>query len=217
MAGMSQGRRWHVWIRRGIGLVTLVGLGLALWAGADLIYVSTDNETDYAAPADVILVLGCPSYEGNVPGPSFSACVQGRAHHAADLYKRGLAAHVITTGGLTGPAPSEAAALATVLKDDGVPAAAIVLEEQARDTIQNIQFSRAVMRAQGWHTAILVTEPNHIKRATLIAHDGGLIVFPSPAVATAGWQTPAARRDNLLRDARTLMDYQIRRLTGEQI
>jgi uncharacterized SAM-binding protein YcdF (DUF218 family) len=217
MAGISRPATWRTWAGRGIGLIGAALLGLALWAGADLLYVSTDNETDYAAPADVLLVLGCPSYEGNVPGPTFSACVQGRAHHAAALYQRGLAAHVITTGGLTGPAPSEAAALARVMEDDGVPAAAIVLEEQARDTVQNIQYSRAIMRAQGWQTAVLVTEPNHIKRAALIARDGGLRVLPSPAVATAGWQNPGARRSNLLRDARNLMDYQVRRLTGEQI
>jgi uncharacterized SAM-binding protein YcdF (DUF218 family) len=123
---------------------------------------------------------------------------------------------VITTGGLTGPAPSEAAALATIMEGEGVPAAAIVLEEQARSTVQNIQFSRALMQSHGWSTALLVTEPNHIKRAAVIARDGGLRVLPSPAVATAGWQTPEARRDNLLRDARALMTYQFQRLTGEQ-
>lgn len=217
MAGVNRGRGWLTWARRGIGLVVLGVLALALWAALDLAYVMTDNETDHVAPADVILVLGCPSYEGNVPGPAFSACIQGRAHHAAALYKQGWAAQVITSGGLTGPAPSEAAALATVMEGDGVPAAAIVLEDQAHDTVQNIQYSRALMQAHGWRTALLVTEPNHIKRAALIAHDGGLTVFLSPATATAGWQNPEARRTNLLRDARAVMMYQIRRLTGEDI
>src|SRR5437868_3518175 len=78
-------------------------LVMPIWFGADLLYVSTDNETDYAAPSDVIIVLGCPSYENNVISTTFSACVQARAHHAANLYRRGLASHIVPTGGLTGP------------------------------------------------------------------------------------------------------------------
>jgi uncharacterized SAM-binding protein YcdF (DUF218 family) len=163
-------------------------------------------------PADVIIVLGCPSYENNVLTTTFSACVQARAHHAADLYRRGLAPHIIPTGGLTGPPPSEAGAMGIILQGDDVPASAIILEEQARDTVQNIQYSRGIMREHGWKTAILVTEPHHIRRATLIARDGGLTVYPSPATDSAGWHTPEARRQNLLRDTRALMTYQLGRL-----
>src|SRR5207247_1331686 len=98
---------------------------------------------------------------------------------------------IIPSGGLTGPPPSEAGALAAVLESDGVPEGAITLEDQARDTVQNIQFSRAIMAAHGWRTAILVTEPHHIKRAMLIAQDAGLAVRASPATASPGWHTPA--------------------------
>jgi uncharacterized SAM-binding protein YcdF (DUF218 family) len=57
------------------------------------------------------------------------------------------------------------------------------------------------MREHGWRTAILVTEPHHIKRALVIARDAG-----------PGWHTPDAARHNLLGDARALMLYQLRRL-----
>jgi uncharacterized SAM-binding protein YcdF (DUF218 family) len=183
-----------------------------LWFALDLAYVATDNETDYAAPADAIIVLGCPSYESNIVSATFSACVQARAHHAARLYQRGLADHIVPTGGLTGPPPSEAAAVAQVMQADGVPPSAITLEEQARDTVQNVQFSRAIMRAHGWRTAILVTEPHHIKRAALVARDAGLTIYPSPVTDSPGWRNPDARRQNVLRDARTLMRYQLGRL-----
>lgn len=198
--------------RIAVRLLVVVLLLLIVWPAADLAYVSTDNETDYAVPSDVIIVLGCPSYERNVISTTFSACVQARAHHAASLYQRGLAAHIIPTGGLTGPPPSEAAAMAQLMQKDGVPLAAIALEEQARDTVQNIQFSRRLMRDNGWRTAILVTEPHHIKRAALIARDAGLTITMSPATDSAGWHTPDARRDNLFRDARALLTYQFNRL-----
>ncbi len=193
-------------------LLMLVGLALVLWSSLVLVYVATDNVTDYAVPSDVIIVLGCPSYERNVVSTTFSACVQARAHHAARLYHRGLAEHIIPTGGFTGPPPSEAGAMSQVMQADGVPTSAITLEEQARNTVQNIQFSRAIMQANGWKTAILVTEPHHIKRAAFIARDAGLNITISPVTDSPGWNTPQARHLNLLGDARNLMLYQWGRL-----
>jgi len=201
-------------MRRLLWLPVAAALLLVLWFALDLIYVSTDNVTDYAAPSDVIVVLGCPTYENNVISTTFSACVQARARHAADLYAHGLAPHIIPTGGLTGPPPSEAAAMAGMLQAEGVPTAAITLEERAHDTIQNILYSQAIMQANGWRTAILVSEPNHIKRAALIARDAGLLFTISPVTDSPGWNTPEARYQNLFRDAHTLMSYQLNRLFG---
>ncbi|HEY0070719.1 MAG TPA: YdcF family protein [Chloroflexia bacterium] len=205
----------RVWRRVGrllAWLLVAAGVLLICWSGMVLAYVATDNVTDYAVPSDVIIVLGCPSYERNVLSTTFSACVQARAHHAARLYHRGLAEHIIPTGGFTGPPPSEAGAMSQVMQADGVPSSAIILEEQARSTVQNIQFSRALMREHGWETAILVTEPHHIKRAAVIARDAGLDISVSPVTDSLGWNTPDARHQNLLGDARNLMLYQWGRL-----
>jgi uncharacterized SAM-binding protein YcdF (DUF218 family) len=188
-------------------------LGLLVWLAGDFFYVIDECELDQARPSDVILVLGCPSLKDG----ALSACVQVRAHHAADLYKQGLARAIIPTGGVTGPGPSEAQAMAAVLQADGVPASAILLEDRARDTVENIRYSRALMQAHGWHSAILVTEPHHIKRGLLIARDGGLTVVPSPALASASWHVPAERAHNVLRDTLALMLYQVRRLVGRGV
>lgn len=199
---------------RFIWILTVIAVALLAWPVADLIYVSTGNVTDSAVASDVIIVLGCPSYENNVVSTTFSACVQARAHHAAHLYNQGLASHIIPTGGLTGPPPTEAAAMSTLLRADGVPTSAITLEGQALNTVQNIQYSRTIMRANNWRTAILVTEPNHIKRAALVAHDAGLTITLSPVTESPGWNTPDARYHNLWNDAHTLMSYQLSRLFG---
>jgi vancomycin permeability regulator SanA len=184
---------------------------LVLWAGNDLAYVSIGAEADYTAPADVILVLGCNVYS---PEGGPSVCIRARAGHAADLYKQGFAPYVIPSGGPTAQGPTEAAVMTRVLEDQGVPAAAIVPEEQAHNTIQNILYSQAIMRAHGWHSAILVSEPVHINRAALIARDAGLPVFPSPALDSANWQQPGLRLYNLGKDTVSLMLYQLKTLTG---
>lgn len=204
----------HTARRRSLRWRPLLGLGcllLALWAGNDLAYVSIGAETDYAAPADVILVLGCNVYaEGGGP----SICIRARAGHAATLYRQGFAPHIIPTGGPTEQGPTEAAVLTRVLEEDGVPADAIIPEAQARDTIQNILYSQAIMRAHDWHTAILVSEPFHVNRAALIARDAGLAVFPSPATDSANWQEFGPRLYHLSKDTASLMFYQLKVLTG---
>jgi uncharacterized SAM-binding protein YcdF (DUF218 family) len=192
----------------------LVGGGfvlLCLWAGGDLVFVANGAETDHAAPADVILVLGCNVY---APEGGPSPCMRARASHAAALYHQGLAHWVIPTGGPTDQGPTEAAVLTTVLEGADVPAAAIVPEDRALNTIQNIANSKVIMQARGWHTAILVTEPFHINRASLIARDDGLTVFPSPATDSVNWREPVLRVMNVGRDTVSLMFYQLKILTG---
>ncbi len=192
-------------------LVLVGSLFLLIWIVSDLAYVTIGAEADHAAPADVILVLGCSTYGGPPGGPS--PCIRARAEHAAALYREGLAAHVIASGGAE-DTRTEAAVIQGVLVGAGVPAIAIVLEDRSHDTIQNIYNSRTIMRAHGWQSADLVTEPYHINRATLIARDAGLTIFPSPAVDSPAWQTASLRRRKLAEDTLSLMLYQVKALAG---
>jgi uncharacterized SAM-binding protein YcdF (DUF218 family) len=181
-----------------------------MWLIGDLAYISTDSEHDYAQKCDVILVLGCNIGSLEQPSP----CMTARAAHAAELYRQGLAPYVLASGGPTHPETTEAAALARLLERDGVPRERVVLEDRSLNTIQNIRNSQAIMAEHGWHSAILVTEPFHIRRATLVAEDFGLKVWPSPAVRSPNWDSPLARTYTLTRDALSLMFYQAKALVG---
>jgi len=192
-------------------LAVLVSL-LTLWAFFDAVYVATDAEKDYATHADVIIVLGC-NIAGH-DGPS--VCISARSAHAADLFKQGLASRIIASGGPAEGTTTESEVLAHVLESDGVPPDAIIQENRALNTIQNMSYSRAIMNEHGWNTAILVTEPFHIKRATLIAHDDGMSVYPSPAVDSSNWQVFPVRVYNVLKDTLSLMLYQVKSLVGQR-
>ena len=194
-------------IRRLLALALLVP---ALWAAGDLLFVLTGAEVDHAAPADVIIVLGCQAW---TPA-GISPCARARADHAADLYRRGLAQHVIPTGWTSARGPSEASTLTQVLLAGGVPRGAIEPDDQAQNTIQNIRNSQAIMAAHGWHTAIVVTEPYHINRAALIARDAGLAAFPSPALDSPDWRDPWSRTWHVERDTLSLMLYQVKQILG---
>jgi uncharacterized SAM-binding protein YcdF (DUF218 family) len=200
-------RPGHHKILRLLGLALLV---LGLWVAGDLLFVLTGAEVDHAAPADVIIVLGCQPWTST----GISPCIRARADHAADLYRQGLARHVIPTGWTSSRGTSEAVALTLVLLAEGVPRSAIVPDDQAQNTIQNIHNSQAIMAAHGWHTAILVTEPYHINRAALIARDAGLTAFPSPAPDGPDWRDPWSRAFHVERDTLSLMLYQVKQALG---
>lgn len=196
-----------------VRLLLVLLASLAAWGVGDLAYVTLGAEKDYAARADVIILLGCSS-ESPDGGPS--ECIKARADHAAYLYKQGLASYIIATGGPDDGGPVEADVMEQTLEADGVPARAIVKERRARNTIQNISYSLEIMQKSGWRSAILVTEPYHINRAALIARDAGLLVYPSPAVDSPIWRNPEKRYLKLARDTLSLILYQLKVATGNK-
>ncbi len=150
---------------------------------------------DRAQPADVIVVLGSQVYPGGRAGPS----LERRAQHAAVLYRRGLARHVLCSGGVGDIPPSEAEVACGRMIELGVPPNAIVHEDRSRSTEENAAYSAAIMRDRGWRSAILVSDGYHLFRAALMFQRAGVDAYPSPAQATAGPMHPVER---VLREAR---------------
>jgi uncharacterized SAM-binding protein YcdF (DUF218 family) len=82
-----------------------------------------------------------------------------------------------------GPAPdgnsSQAATMAEVARDAGVPAAAIKTETRSRNTHENLDFSQTALNGRGDHVW-LVTSAMHMRRAMAVAHRMGLSPHPWP-------------------------------------
>jgi uncharacterized SAM-binding protein YcdF (DUF218 family) len=112
------------------------------------------------APSDGILVFG--SNDLRV------------AAHAADLFHAGLAPWILFSGArgrMTQHWPeTEAAAMARVAREHGVPEAAILIEDRATNTGENIRFSRGLLANSGrsLSTAIIVQKP-YMERRTIAA------------------------------------------------
>lgn len=163
------------------GVWLLVGAGLA---GAVLVY----GQQDQAQTADAIIVLGSGLRRDNTPGPALLR----RSRHAAALYAAGYAPAVICTGGLTaGRTRSEADACREVLEANGVPRSAIQLDERSRSTEENAYYARPIMAANGWTTAVLVSDGYHLLRAQWLFQQEGITVYPSPVVGGLGRLTLA--------------------------
>jgi uncharacterized SAM-binding protein YcdF (DUF218 family) len=150
-----------------------------------LYQVWSTGRNDQARPVDAIVVMGAAQYDGT-PSPQLAA----RLDHVAELWPQGVAPLVVVTGGnQPGDRFTEAEASAAYLQDRGVPADAIVREDQGRTSYESLQGVARMLSERGLRSALIVTDPFHSLRSRLIAEDAGLEAFVSPtptSVVTGG-------------------------------
>ncbi len=165
-ASSTNARTWLRFNRRRLlrALLFLVGVWLVACC-AMAIGVVVYGQTDRAQPADVIVVLGSGLNPDLTPGPALTR----RSERAADLWKAGYASAIICSGGYTTSAiRSEAFGCGQVLRANGVPLDAIILEASSRSTEENAYYSHEIMQDHGWTTALVVSDAYHLLRATWI-------------------------------------------------
>ncbi len=131
---------------------------------------------DEARPADAIVVFGAAEYVGR-PSPIYRA----RLDHAYQLFERGLAPLIITTGGSgNDPHFSEGQVGHDYLSDLGVPDVNLIAETQAGDTDQSAQRVAVILEANELKTALLVSDAYHLYRAKKMMESEGITVYISP-------------------------------------
>ncbi|HXB20003.1 MAG TPA: YdcF family protein [Candidatus Solibacter sp.] len=135
---------------------------------------------DESRPADAIVVFGAAEYDGR-PSPVFKA----RLDHAVELYHRGLAPMVITTGGAgADPRFTEGEVGREYLKAHGVPDAALIAETQSPDTAASARRVSTIMRANGMHTCLAVSDGYHIFRIKHMLEREGITVYGAPRASS---------------------------------
>ena len=150
---------------------------------APLIYIAyvarrieLQSTRDEARPADVILVLGAAEYRGR-PSPVLKA----RLDHALELYFRRLAPRIMTTGGAGGdPVFTEGAVGRSYLASHGIPAEAIIVENEGETTVHSIALAGEILRRMGLRSVIVVSDGYHIYRVKKMLQSIGLEVYGSP-------------------------------------
>lgn len=143
---------------------------------AMVIAVIVVGARDDAAPANAIVVLGAAQYEGR-PSPVLRA----RLDHALELYRRALAPLVIVTGGTgAGDTTSEAQVSRRFLLEHGVPDSAVVMETHGLTTSQSLHAVAAIVAALPGRRVILVSDPFHMLRLSILARALGLTPLTSP-------------------------------------
>jgi uncharacterized SAM-binding protein YcdF (DUF218 family) len=87
---------------------------------------------------------------------------------------------IVTGGRGAGDTTSEAAVSQRYAIRNGVPPAAILLETEGRTTSQSMEGVAALMLQRGRNDVLLVSDPFHMLRLTILARRHGLIPFSSP-------------------------------------
>lgn len=164
-------------MRRWIAIASLAaGLLLAAYLLVLSSRIAKQSSVDEARPADIIVVLGAAEYNGR-PSPVYKA----RLDHAYDLYRKGLASLILTSGGAGGdPQYTEGGVGRDYLVRRGIPSEAIVMENEADSTVETILSVSEIMRRMDIHSAILVSDGYHIFRAKRILQNEGMQVYGAP-------------------------------------
>jgi uncharacterized SAM-binding protein YcdF (DUF218 family) len=150
------------WKSRLILAACTTAAGLLAW-GVLARYLAPVSNTSLTR-FDAIIVLGYPADRDGNPTPTQLS----RVNEAVREYERGVAPRIIFSGGSTSYNFVEAKVMARTAQAEGIPASAIFVEDQAKDTIQNACYSVRIMKSHGWHSAEVVSSASHLPRAGLI-------------------------------------------------
>lgn len=145
----------------GIGVTVLMTMCLAFMM---VVRGFTGNAT---LPADCALVFGAAVYGYDQPGPAMGR----RISTAARLYNQGKVKTLILTGGVgrgRGVSLSEAAVMKEQAVALGVRLSNIITEEQAHNTVENLQNSRGL--AAQCTSVVGISDGYHLARILLLAH-----------------------------------------------
>lgn len=168
--------------RKSIIITSIIAIILAILIGVFSTAVSIwkYGEKSETQAVDVAIVLGAAlSY--NTVSPVY----RERINHAITLYNEGYVKYVILTGGTgEGNIYSDAFIAMEYARSKGLPEKAILLEEKSTVTEENIFFSKEIMDENNLKTAIIVSDPLHMKRAMKMAENCGLKAFSSPTPTT---------------------------------
>ena len=119
---------------------------------------------------DAILLLGYELDEQDRATPEL--CLRVKA--AAKAYREGYAPVIVPCGGRTpGHGVSEAEVMARLLREEGVPDSALILEDKSQMTMENLCFAAEKLGGAKGRRVLVVTSDYHLCRSVLTAMRAG--------------------------------------------
>jgi uncharacterized SAM-binding protein YcdF (DUF218 family) len=125
--------------------------------------------------AEAIVVLGA----GLESPRTLSLLSLRRTVHGIRLYRQGLAAMIVFSGGRSGEEGVEGSVMASLAQELGVPSTAIWTETQSNDTWTEALEVAKLAHPRGIRTILLVTDPFHMRRARAAFERVGFRVLPA--------------------------------------
>ena len=158
----------------------------------------------------VAVVLGAQVLRGGRPSPTLEV----RTRHAGELYGRDLVDLLVPTGGEGEYTPGEAVVMSGILREMGVPEAAILREDTARSTWESAVRVAEIAHYRGIGEVLVVTDPLHCVRTVASFRRVGLLAVAEPVYSSPMWRKKWSRRGQFVRESGALVWYRIRHGVG---
>ena len=143
--------------------------------------------------ADVIVVFAGGVGESGKAGQGYEERVQ----YAVTLYQHQYAPRIVFSSGYTF-ALKETDVMKALAISMGVPETALLVEHEAGNTFENVVFTHHMLQEHGWHKALLVSSPYHMRRALQVwrkqAPEIAVIATPIPVSRFYGNESGVAWR-----------------------
>jgi uncharacterized SAM-binding protein YcdF (DUF218 family) len=157
-------------------VVALAAAGVAVFLVISSLQIAHEAGLQEVHDADAIVVFGAAEYAGR-PSPVYRA----RLDHAYDLFQRGAAPVVITTGGAAAdPSFSEGGVGHDYLMHRGIPEVKLIAETQGSDTAASAERVAVIMRTNRMHTCVAVSDAYHVFRIRKLLEHEGVRVYVAP-------------------------------------
>jgi uncharacterized SAM-binding protein YcdF (DUF218 family) len=164
--------RSHRWL----WLVALIAGAFFVYLGWTCLRIVREASLQEVHRADAIVVFGAAEYSGK-PSPVYRA----RLDHAFEIFNRGVAPVVITTGGAAAdPSFSEGGVGHEYLMHRGIPDQNLIAETQGSDTAQSAERIGVIMRTNHMHSCVAVSDEYHMFRIRKLLEHEGMKVFVAP-------------------------------------
>lgn len=189
--------------------VILLGfiLCLIIYMFATTISICTYSLKDEKRLADVAIVLGAGATDKGI-----SPVYRERVNHGIWLYQNGYVNAIILTGGIgKGNINSDASIAKKYVIEQGIPESDVYTEDKSNITQENISNTVDIMNDLSFHTAIIVSDPLHMKRAMLMASDYGIEAYSSPT-PTSMYRSLKTKIPFLLREEFFYVGYRVYRI-----
>lgn len=173
---MSEVSRQRLRSHRSLVIVALLVGAFVCWVVVLCMEIARAGSMQELRAADAIVVFGAAEYAGH-PSPVYRA----RLDHAYELFERGLAPVVITTGGSgADPSFSEGGVGHDYLMRRGVPDADLIAETQGSDTARSAERVAVIMRTNHMRSCLAVSDAYHVFRIRKLLEHQGVTVYLAP-------------------------------------
>lgn len=177
---------------------------LLLWFGYNAISIRYYSKHFYDRPSDVAIVLGAGTNDGKL-----SRVYEERVLHAINLLKAEKVRKIIFTGGFgEGQALSDSQAAKAYALQHDVSAEQILIEETSTITFENIYYAKKIMEENDFSTALIISDPYHMKRSMAMCDVIGVEALPSPT-PTSMYQSRKVKFKFLMKEALNYFVFQV--------